>query len=416
MGKVLIVEDSRLYARLLQTTIIRETKHNVIVAQSYGEAEEIFKKQNDFDVALADLNLPDAPDGEIVDFLREKNIPVIVFTGLLDDDIRDKIISKGVSEYVVKHGQQEVDYVVDLLRKLISNRSMKVMVVDDSSLSRKEISRILKNQNFDVIEFSNPIEALTYLRENQEIDLIIVDEEMPAMSGVQFILEARKLRPRLQMGIIGISGYGSGYLSAKMLKAGADDFIHKPFLYEEFVCRVNNTVEMIRSIKTARDASLKDYLTGLYNRRYFFEVLPTYMANVKRDNFSLALGILDIDNFKLINDTYGHDTGDLVLAEIGRKLGESCRKGDLLFRFGGEEFVIVAINLSQKEALSFFNRVRSSIQATTFNSKESKFSVTVSIGVSFVSKSQYKTIKELLNEADSKLYQAKRTGKNKVVI
>lgn len=416
MGKVLIVEDSRLYARLLQGAIEKETKHNVIVAQSYADTVEVFKREKDFDVALADLNLPDAPNGEIVDLLREKNIPVIVFTGLLDDDIRDKIISKGVSEYVVKHGQQEVDYVVDLLRKLISNRSMKVMVVDDSSLSRKEISRILKGQNFDVLEFANPLEALAYLKANQQIDLIIVDEEMPAMSGVQFILEARKLQPRLQMGIIGISGYGSGYLSAKMLKAGADDFIHKPFLYEEFVCRVNNTVEMIRSIRTVRDVSLKDYLTGLYNRRYFFEILPTYMANVKRGSFSLALGILDIDNFKGVNDTYGHDTGDLVLAEIGRKLGESCRKGDLLFRFGGEEFVIVAVNLSDQEALRFFDRIRSSIQKINFNSKGNNFNVTVSIGVSLVSKSNYKTINELLNEADGKLYQAKRTGKNKIVI
>ncbi len=410
-GKILVVEDSQFYARLLKQRLQAELPFEVVVAQSLQETEMVLKEGQDFFVALLDLNLPDAPNGEVVDLVVGKGIPSIVFTGTLNDDIRDRILSKNVVDYVVKRDVKEVDHLIELVKRIKKNSNITVLVVDDSSLARQAMVRLLKAQNFKVLEARHGQEALEILGERDDVKLVILDYEMPVMDGLEFIHKARKRFSKDRLKIIGISGYGSGYLSARMLKAGADDFLCKPYINEEFICRVTQCAEAIDLLDALREASIKDYLTGLYNRRYFFEIANKFLENSKRGNVKLAIGMLDIDNFKSINDKYGHEVGDKVLVKVSSILEESVRKADIICRFGGEEFCILLVNVDKTQALEIFERIRKNVEATPIKSGLEIFSPTISVGVCAITD---ESLEEAIKKADVALYTAKREGKNTI--
>lgn len=414
LERILIVEDSKIIARAIQIEVYNKLNFKCDIARDFKEAQGKVKQyQDQYFVAILDLNLPDTREGEIVDYFVERKIPSIVFTGVFDDKIRDKMLGEDILDYVIKENPQSIEYLINTISRIYKNQNIKVLVVDDSTTSRTQLTHLLKNQRFKVLKAKNGLEALDVLSKYPDIKLVITDYDMPKMDGFELISKIREQYPKEQMAIIGISGYQNGLISAKFLKKGASDFVVKPFLEEEFRCRITQNIEMLEYIDEIKKTSHRDYLTGLYNRRYLFSFGEKLLENAKRSHFSITVAMIDIDHFKSVNDTYGHYSGDLVLKYMGRLLHENLRTSDILARFGGEEFCVLSTNMRKKGAKILFDRLRHAVEKRKIPTLREAISITVSIGVS----TQFKgTLEAMINRADELLYMAKESGRNTVIV
>lgn len=414
VDKVLMVEDSKFFAAMVKKRIESELKFDVTWLQTYSDAVSLIDNEKpDFLVGLLDLNLPDAPRGEIVDFVLSRNIPSIVLTGNFSDEVRDSVWAKWVVDYVLKEDSYSVDYVVSLIRRIHRNRSIKTLVVDDSITSRTLVGKLLAVHQYNVFEARDGNEAISILDANPDIKMVITDFNMPNMDGFQLTKEIRGRYKKEDIAVIGMSTQGGNNLSARFIKHGANDFIVKPFLSEEFYCRITQNIETIEHIKTIRDAATTDYLTGLFNRRYFFDAGKQLYANSQRHGLTIVTAMMDIDHFKKVNDTYGHDAGDEVIRRIARVLKDSFRQSDIVARFGGEEFCMLGVNMDRNRAFSFFDAIRLNIQNTAIPIADGAINVTVSVGVCAEPRD---SLEDMIRHADARLYDAKNGGRNKVMI
>jgi diguanylate cyclase (GGDEF)-like protein len=412
LPKVLIVEDSKLVSSMLKNKIESSLKIDTVAVQTYLEAQELLSRDgSDFFICLAGLYLPDAPSGEIVDFMISKKIPTIVFTGELSDDIREKIWSKKVVDYVFKESGQNLDYVIHLIKRINKNKLIKALVVDDSKTFCAKVSDLLTVHKYNVLQAGNGVEALKILNNNQDIKLIITDYNMPDMDGFELIKKIRNKYTKEDISIIGMSG--DNLLSAKFIKLGANDFFSKDFFTEEFYCRVTQNIEINEHIKEIKDASNKDFLTGIYNRRYFYSVGRKLFENSKRNNLSIIIAMLDIDFFKKVNDQYGHDAGDLVIKKVAQTLQRRFRKTDIVSRIGGEEFCVLTCNMGIDNAVNIFEEIRKQIEDSEIIYKDNKLKITVSIGICC---KLMDSLEDMIKISDEMLYKAKTGGRNQVVI
>jgi len=412
--KILIVEDNKALSKLIAKKMETHLHFDVDVAHSLVQAQELIQKEGNYFIALLDLNLPDAPDGEVVDFMIEKKVPSIVLTGSIDIETRDKILKKDVIDYVYKGNMDDVNYIFTLIERLHKNRDIKVLVVDDSITVRAQIKGILKQQMFKVMVAAHGEEALVFLEDNPDIKLVLTDFNMPVIDGIELTKEIRKSQTKNELSIIAMTSSNAEHISAKFLKIGANDFIHKPFTKEEIACRINNSLDSIEYIAKIKDMAHNDFLTGLSNRHSFFEEMNHYYKVAKESSESFALAMIDIDNFKNINDSFGHGIGDFVLIELAKILKNNLKGSDIVSRFGGEEFCIVLKNIDHKKALEYFIKLKSSISNVTIRPKEAKsFNITVSIGVAF---GDANTLDDIFKQADNALYSAKKNGKNRVEV
>ncbi len=414
MEKVLVVEDSRLFGSMLKKKIESASDFEVEWLQTYGETEQrIQSGEVDFFAALLDLNLPDAPTGEVVDLVLKLEIPVIVFTGDMTDKAREYIWSKKVAEYVLKEDSQSIDYIIYLLERLRRNINIKILIVDDSRFYRKIIRDLLQIHQYQTVEATNGNEALEMLNQNQDIAMVITDYNMPEMTGFELVKAIRATHSRDKLSIIGLSTEGSSNMSAQFIKSGANDFLNKPFGNEEFYCRITQTVVMMENIQRILDLSNKDPLTDLYNRRFFFESAYRMLASAKRDQITLSVGMIDIDFFKKVNDTYGHDIGDEVIKHLATTLNNRFRETDIVARFGGEEFCILTVNMDKDHVFNIYEELRKSIEDTTLTFGEQSLQYTVSVGVCC---HVMDSIEDMIKQSDLMLYDAKEGGRNRVIV
>lgn len=412
--KILIVEDNKALSKLLAKKMEINLDFEVDIAYSLKEAKALVESKNKYFLALLDLNLPDAPDGEVVDFMIEQKVPSIVLTGSVDTETRDKILQKDVIDYVYKGNMDDVNYIFRLIDRLHKNREIKVLVVDDSIVARAQIKGFLKQQMFKVLVAAHGEEALVFLEDNPDIKLILTDFNMPVIDGVELTKEVRKKQNKNELSIIAMTASNAEHISAKFLKIGANDFIHKPFTKEEIACRVNNSLESLEYIAQIKEMAHCDFMTGVSNRRHFFDEMNEYFKRAKNSEEPFALAMIDIDNFKTINDTLGHDMGDLVIVDLAKTIKNNLKGSDIVARFGGEEFCVVLKNIDQKKALEFFIKLRESVASMPFKAQSNKaFNITISTGVSF---GDLPDLSSILKEADSALYHAKKNGKNRVEV
>ncbi|MGM0533921.1 MAG: GGDEF domain-containing response regulator, partial [Campylobacterota bacterium] len=196
-------------------------------------------------------------------------------------------------------------------------------------------------------------------------------------------------------------------------KMGATDFIKKPFSSEEFYCRINNTIEMLDLVETVTHMQNRDFLTGAYNRTYFFETMRKEFAALRKEpRVNLAVAMIDIDDLKDLDKKYGQNIGDKAVKTVGKILLDETKGSDMVARFGGGEFCVVKKQIGKEEAFDFFDRLRFAIHSQDLGKDEedNPISCTVSIGVDTEFED---TIEKMVNEADLLLYKAKEQGKNK---
>ncbi|WP_105437813.1 diguanylate cyclase [Neorhizobium sp. T25_13] len=405
---ILIVEDSAALSALLRQRIERETAGRTFCCASLAQARMLLAGQK-FTLALTGLNLPDAPNGEILALLAEYALPTIVFTATSETDATIRYTERKIIDYIVKSDNTTVDTVVRTVNRILTNSAFSVLVVDDARWARSGLVEIMQRQNFRVLEALSGKEALDMLADNPSIELVITDYNMPDMDGHELTRRIRATRPSDELRIIGVSSSSDRGLSASFLKAGASDFVYRPFVPEELQCRIDNNVETLTQLKRLRYLAERDHLTGLANRRFFFEKNPPLEPAPAND----AVAILDIDHFKSVNDTYGHEAGDQVLKRLASTLREmTIDKRYLAARLGGEEFAIYMKDTNAFQAHSFCEQVRTRVQATSIPVQDKDISVTISIGV--MEMEERETFGNQLNAADQLLYMAKKNGRNRV--
>ena len=402
--RILLVEDNKSLSKLMKLKLESSLAFEVDVAYTMAEAE-LFSRKYSYFIAILDLNLPDAPNGEVVDRMIEKKIPSIVLTGSVDKAFRSEILKKEIIDYVVKGGIEDIDYIVETIERLSKNRAYKVMVVDDSMVFRNQMKKMVQSLFFQTIAVAHGEEALQMLEEHPDIRMVITDYNMPVMDGMELTKQIRKKHPKNELSIFILSSSDDPDTSAMFLKKGATDYIKKPYSKEELSCRLNNAIEALENIDTITNFSSRDYLTGLYNRRHFFESLAPLFAAAAEENGAFAVAMVDIDGYRKLCDSYGDDAGDRAIVHVSEILRSNVSSRDTVARFDGTEFCI-ALNAHTREEVHELLEAMSKEVSTTPLPLESgqEFQLALRIGAALAPEN---TLEESVAEADMQLYRAK---------
>ena len=299
----------------------------------------------------------------------------------------------------------------------------KVLLVDDSRQAREAIKAALAGLFSVFIEADDGLAAIKAFVEEKP-GFIVTDIEMPSINGYRFISTIRNMDDGRDVPIILLSG-SKDSLKKKLtgFNLGASDFLMKPFENEELIARVKsllrvrNLMEELKEKNTLLEKlAITDELTGLNNRRHFFESTHSQMALGLRHSFKIACLLMDIDHFKKINDTYGHMAGDEILRKLGALLKACKREGEILARFGGEEFVMCLFNTDSESAILAAERFRLLVSEHDFSNVAQGLKITLSIGVAVWPQENVTSIDELVKAADKALYKSKSLGRDRVTL
>jgi diguanylate cyclase (GGDEF)-like protein len=293
-----------------------------------------------------------------------------------------------------------------------ANESICILVVEDHPDQRDLQALILRREGYRSITASNGVEALKALREEQ-VHIVLSDVMMPKMDGFEMIKNIRGDASLKNIYIIMITARVQEGDRVRGLDLGADDYITKPFSFSELLARVRTGARVVQYQQHLEHQTQIDSLTGLYNRRAFEKRFTEEIERTLRHGHPLSLLMVDLDNFKIINDTHGHQAGDAALVRISEILRKEMRKSDFLSRFGGEEFVLILPESDQEDATRAAERIVSEVRSAVFSTNSAQFSLTVSVGVSSTSIHPYGNAGEMIGDADRALYSAKYNGKNR---
>lgn len=315
--------------------------------------------------------------------------------------------------------------------------SKNILIVDDSPAIRDMIKKTVDGQPLfnKCYEAKDGVEALNILL-NNKIDFVICDIMMPNMDGFKFLSMLRGNEDFNNIAVIMLTSKGDTASKIKGLNIGANDYVTKPFEPAELLARIKVLLRMqeLQEELTRKNVQLNeinkelnilantDGLTKIYNHRYFHENLSMEIQRAIRYKIPLSCVMIDIDNFKEVNDIYGHQQGDTTLRELAKTLKNGLRKHDFLARYGGEEFIVYLPHIDKENAYRYAERTRKKVEAFNFTiqSGSSKLAeslkITISLGVATFPDENLKGKDDLLRGADMALYEAKRNGKNCVKV
>lgn len=299
-----------------------------------------------------------------------------------------------------------------------------ILVVDDDIVSRTVMEKYLHKAGFEVACAGNGREALMHL-DQSEYRIVLTDWMMPEIDGPELCRRIRKKKTDSYIFIILITARGSKNDIVSGLESGADDYLTKPIHPAELIARINTCIrilELEKSLKNANEEirllSITDPLTGCFNRGYLNERLPPELGRAQRYNHPLAVLIADIDHFKHVNDTYGHQIGDRVLKCCAACIRNQLRQDvDWVVRYGGEEFLIILPETGWEGLRSVAERVRQAIEKLAIEAGDITIQITASFGGTAINPSQqhllHITADQLINQADTQLYRSKKEGRNR---
>ncbi len=298
---------------------------------------------------------------------------------------------------------------------------MRILIAEDDLTSRNMLAAVLKKTGHEPVQATNGSEAWESLQKPDAPHLVILDWMMPEIDGLEVLRRVRAVSVDRPPYIIMLTSKTEKAEIIAGLDAGANDYLAKPFDPGELRARVEvgrRMIEMqdelVRSREAIEHQANHDPLTELPNRRAILDRLQKELARAARHSDVLTVGMCDIDHFKAVNDTYGHQTGDEVLCELARILTGCCREYDTVGRMGGEEFLVIIPTKPGTVAAPQYDRICAMVAKTTIATRSGPLSVTLSIGVATAAEDD--TVDRLLGAADEALYRAKADGRNRVVV
>jgi diguanylate cyclase (GGDEF)-like protein len=287
--------------------------------------------------------------------------------------------------------------------------STKVLIADDEEVVCKLLTEMLKLYGYQTVTVTDGSKVVETLWK-EHVDVVLLDLVIPPFKGLELLRQIQQSNENLPVVII--TGYGSIDTAVESMQAGAADFVTKPVEASLLDIRIKRAIEYVHTKRLANT----DGLTGLYNRRSFQERLTQEVDRAIRYHRPLSLMMIDIDYFKLYNDTYGHVQGDNVLIEVAHTLKSLSRAPDIVARYGGEEFAIILPETEKTSAETFGRRLRETIEEHKFPGAEHLPAGVLTISVGLASYVPPDTQEAFLEAADIALYHAKRAGRNRVVV
>ncbi|MCK5115087.1 MAG: diguanylate cyclase [Candidatus Aegiribacteria sp.] len=296
---------------------------------------------------------------------------------------------------------------------------MKILIVDDDPINLKILSKVVSDLGYDPITVNNGTDALESIKQ-KECSVVLLDWMMPGMDGIEVCRGIRMLDDEnVCYIIINSAREGSDDIS-RALKAGANDYISKNTDLVELKARIGAGVRTARLERKLIDLNNRlkylvriDSLTGLLNHAAILKELSMELDRGRRDATPTSILMLDLDRFKTVNDTYGHQTGDEVLIRFSDLLTQSCRSFDRIGRYGGEEFLIVLPRTEEEECITIGNRIRTQTETLQIVNEINNLRITCSIGCCTTVNSEKHSF-SLIAAADSALFRAKKAGRNLV--
>jgi diguanylate cyclase (GGDEF)-like protein len=300
-----------------------------------------------------------------------------------------------------------------------------ILVADDEPVNRALIQRRLEREGYHVLTARNGNEAVEQALASLP-DLVILDVMMPEMDGMDACRLIKETEATRDIPIIFLSARDETEMKVNGLSLGADDYISKPFEAEELIARVHVAIRLKRErdqlrtsveeasmrAERAQERAMTDALTGLLNRYGLQHILAREHAEARRYNRPLSCLLIDLDNFKTINDTYGHQIGDLTLQQISGVLREAVRASDTVFRYGGEEFLVLLPETDLDGAVALGEKIRASAASRPFGDGGHVFNLTLSAGAASLCDNE--SGHDMIARADMALYHAKEKGRNRV--
>ncbi len=451
-ARVLVVDDVPANVKLLEARLSAEY-FDVITAYSGDDALAVCERA-ECDIVLLDVMMPDMDGFEVCRKLKSNpathHIPVIMVTALDQPSDRVRGLEAGADDFLTKpvtdvalvsrvRSLARLKMVTDELRMRAltskeigiqspereavaeTGRGGRVLIVDDRKSSYERIVVTLAAEHAVDVE-ADPNEALFRAAEGN-YDLLIVSLGLQNFDGLRLCSQLRSLDRTRNVPILAMAEADNNQRLVRGLEIGINDYLIRPVDKNEMLARVRTQIKKKRYTERLRDnvqlsieMAITDALTGLHNRRYMETHLTTLVEQAAQRGKPIAVLILDIDYFKSVNDTYGHDAGDDVLREFALRIRKSIRNIDLACRYGGEEFVIVMPETDMAVATMVAERLRRRIATEPFaiQSGARNLDVTISIGIAALD-GVADTAAAMLKRADTALYRAKRDGRNRVV-
>jgi diguanylate cyclase (GGDEF)-like protein len=307
---------------------------------------------------------------------------------------------------------------------LTEERPPVILVADDEPINRSLIQRRLEREGYRVFIAENGREAVAMARETLP-DLVILDVMMPEMDGMEACRLIKEDERTHDLPVIFLSARDETEMKVSGLTLGANDYISKPFKAEELLARVSVAIRLKRerdqlrasaeaakaSAEMAHEQAVTDALTGLLNRYGLQRTLQHEQAEARRYQRPLSCVLIDLDHFKTVNDTYGHAAGDIALQQIAGILTKAVRGSDMVFRYGGEEFLVLLPETNLEGAMALAEKIRLAADAQLFGGGHI-FPLTLSAGVA--SLFDHESGHDMIARADMALYNAKALGRNRV--
>jgi two-component system cell cycle response regulator len=451
-ARILVVDDIPANVKLLEARLLAEYFDVMTAADGYTALA--ICERNQVDLILLDIMMPGIDGFEVCERLKASqktaHIPVVMVTALDQPTDRVRGLKAGADDFLTKpvNDLQLISRVKSLLRlKTLSDElriradtahtmgiddltragegradeTAQVLLVDGRANSQERIIKALKPVA-DVLALSDPQAALFEAAESA-FDLVIVNANFDDYDPLRLCSQLRSLERTRFLPVLIITEQGADDMVVRALDLGVNDYIIRPVDPNELVARSLTQIRRKRyndrlraSVKQTIELAVTDPLTGLYNRRYLDNHLNVLFNRSMARGRPLSVLITDIDRFKQVNDTYGHDGGDEVLREFANRVRSTIRGADLACRYGGEEFVVVMPDTSPEIAATVAERLRAAIESAPFMLKHSgeALNVTASFGIASRIASVL-TPDQLMKQADLALYEAKNTGRNRVV-
>ncbi len=379
------------------TAIARKHTINAAIIDVY-----LSKGENPFEIAKNLRSLDGLQDLPIAFISADTSIPT-----------RIAAIHAGASQFLDKPlDSGSFSAAVRRLAPLETADHSSVLVVDDDVTFLKTISIILKSEGLKVESLSDPTQILDVLKKTRP-DIVLLDVAMPDISGIDVCRILRSEKQWCDLPVLFMTTKTGQDILLQCFEAGGDDYIEKPVLKEELLARINVRMERVRFFRERAD---RDGLTGLLTRRAFIERFRMQLSEGKRSQKPISLCLIDLDNFKNVNDSYGHLAGDRVLAWIGQLLNTRFRGMDIRCRWGGEELLVSFFNEEVETSKMILNRALNEFREMVFTGDHHEsFQVTFSAGIASFPESG-ESLDTLFKTADQKLFTAKNNGRNRIEI
>ena len=252
-ARIIVAEDSNVFTSMIRTRLKELFNIDAEICRTFEDLQAANELSDEpVTLAISNINLPGAENGEALEYLVDLNIPTVVFTGTFQEQMREKLLAKDIVDYILKDNIFAVEMLAESICRFLTNHRHHVLIVDDSATARALLSSRLKRYNFRVSLAESGAKALEVLKANSDIGLVVTDYNMPDIDGFELTRRIRGARGSHELRIIGVSSSTDRLLSARFLKVGGNDFMLRPFIDEEFYCRVNQNLDTLVQIEAAQ--------------------------------------------------------------------------------------------------------------------------------------------------------------------